>query len=126
MAVKNILIIDDDPIFCFLLEKQLPKDIISFTKSFNQAKEALNFVAKKNNDDSDFLIFLDLNMPGMSGWEFLDVVQKNEYACIFKIVIVTSSVNPEDERKATTYSYVMDFLNKPVARQELVKILEAF
>jgi CheY-like chemotaxis protein len=124
MAAKKILIIDDDPIFCFILQKQLPKDIVPFAKIFNKAKEAISYIVQENVKDTEFLIFLDLNMPVMSGWEFLDVVKKNEYVCAIKIVIVTSSINPEDERQASAYSQVIDFLEKPIAEQELFKILE--
>lgn len=120
----SILIIDDDPIFCFILQKQLPKDIVPLTKIFNKAKEALSFIVQENFKDTKFLIFLDLNMPVMSGWEFLDVIKKNEYVCDFKIVVVTSSISAEDERKALSYSQVIDFLEKPIAEQELFKVLE--
>jgi CheY-like chemotaxis protein len=126
MAAKNILIIDDDAIFCFILQKQLPKHIIPSTKIFYKAEEALSFIAQENGKDDEYLIFLDLNAPGMNGWEFLEAVKKDEYACTFKIVIVTSSINPEDQIRASAYSDIIDFIKKPVDGQELLKILEAF
>ena len=81
---------------------------------------------KEDNEKSNFLIFLDLNMPGMNGWEFLDVVKNNKYACALKIVIVTSSINPEDERKTATFPDVIGFIRKPVAEKDLFKMLQAF
>ena len=126
MVAKKILIIDDDAIFCFILEKQLPKDIIPSTKIFYKAKEALSFIVEENPGDTKFLIFLDLNMPGMNGLEFLDNVKAIEQTYDLKVVIVTSSINPVDEIKASSYSEVIYFLEKPIAEQDLQKILNTF
>ncbi len=126
MVAKRIVIIDDDPIFCFILEKQLPKDIISSTKIFNKAKEALNFIVEENLGDIKYLIFLDLNMPVMDGLEFLDNLRTSKQNCDLKVVIVTSSINPEDEKKTSSYPEVIDFLEKPIVEEDLQKILDAF
>jgi len=126
MVTKKILIIDDDPIFCFILEKQLPKDIIPSTKVFYKAKEALSYILEENSGDSKFLIFLDLNMPLINGLEFLDTVKAIKKPYDLKVVILTSSINPEDEIKAASYSEVIYFLEKPIVKQDLQKILDNF
>ena len=70
------------------------------------------------------LILLDLNMPIMDGWEFLDEFSI-KYAAIFqtvKIAIVSSSVNPADFQKAKEYPFVIDFISKPISVDILRKI----
>jgi CheY-like chemotaxis protein len=62
------------------------------------------------------LIFLDLNMPIMNGWEFLDEFVKTYYVQFpkTKVVILTSSIDPKDEERASEYSIAIDFLSKPL------------
>ena len=126
MGVKKILIVDDDPIFCFILEKQLPADIIPYTYIFNKAQEALSFIEEENSNDTKFLIFLDLNMPMMNGLEFLDKVKTNKQNFDLKVVIITSSINREDKIKPFSYSEVIGFLEKPISQRDVQKIIAAF
>jgi CheY-like chemotaxis protein len=67
------------------------------------------------------IVFLDLNMPVMNGWDFLE-----EYAARYaeklpdiKIVILSSTVNPEDFKKAARLSIVNDFISKPISVEAL-------
>jgi CheY-like chemotaxis protein len=63
------------------------------------------------------LIFLDLNMPVMGGWEFLDCfcgALYSEFNTTTKVVILSSTIDPEDLEKAKTYPMVIDFLSKPI------------
>ena len=67
------------------------------------------------------LIFLDLNMPVMGGWEFLDIFSSEEYSDYntIKVVILSSTINPEDLEKSKKYSMVIDFLSKPISKEML-------
>jgi CheY-like chemotaxis protein len=75
--------------------------------------EATNPASKKQPQ----LIFLDLNMPVMGGWEFLDCFSRASYSdfnTTTKVVILSSTIDPEDLEKAKTYPMVIDFLSKPI------------
>ena len=67
------------------------------------------------------LIFLDLNMSVMSGWEFMDIYSERfqERYPQTKICILTSSIDPRDEKKAKQYPSIIDFIYKPLTKDSL-------
>jgi CheY-like chemotaxis protein len=72
------------------------------------------------------LIFLDINMPGINGWDFLGDYEQLDQAKQGGVVIVmlTTSLNPDDEAKARTYSVIKGFRNKPLTPEMLQELLE--
>ena len=115
------LIIDDDPIVQ-LIHKNLIKNrkIGNNTLQFIHAADAIEFIMKNNGDH--FLIFLDLNMPEMNGWEFLDKIKYLDLDSKIKVVIVTSSIDKRDELKAAKYSNVLKYYMKPLSNEMLDEI----
>jgi CheY-like chemotaxis protein len=118
MKVKEdpkIILIDDDEI-CNLITKRIINkewnslDIISFTSG----EEALNFLYASENQFTNFIIFLDINMPIMNGWEFLEKVKENDQRENWRINILTSSVNKDDEILANKYSIINQYYTKPL------------
>ncbi|TRX36854.1 response regulator [Flavobacterium sp. ZT3R18] len=119
-----IMCIDDDPIALMLLKKVISKAI--FSKEIITAQngeEALDFFKSLKNTPNQNnitnqpqLIFLDLNMPVMGGWEFLDLFNTAEYLNFnnIKVIILSSTIDPEDINKSKTYPIVIDFLPKPI------------
>lgn len=127
--LNKILCVDDDPITLMLCKKVIAK--ANFTGEIESAKdgvEALKFFNTLNNDskDGDYpeLIFLDLNMPIMDGWEFLDEFSKNLSQAFpkTKIIVLSSSVDPKDINKSKNYPMVLDFLPKPITVEMLNNI----
>lgn len=122
-----ILCVDDDPITLMLCKKVITK--ASFSNSIITAKngeEALqyfdNFIDNKTNDQLPQLILLDLNMPVMDGWEFLDNFSTKKYSQLHestKIVVLSSTIDPEDLQKSKKYEMVIDFLSKPITTDML-------
>ena len=122
--LDQILCIDDDPITLMLYKKAISK--ASFSNkilTFKNGEEALNHfnVLKYSNSKMNFnlkpqLIFLDLNMPVMCGWEFLDHFITGDFAefSTIKVVILSSTIDPEDMQKSKKYPMVIDFLSKPI------------
>ena len=122
--LDQILCIDDDPITLMLCKKVIIK--ASFTNeifTFQNGQEALqyfNTIKYSNDKDKPLLkpelIFLDLNMPVMGGWEFLDHFITPEYSEFhsIKVIILSSTIDPEDMEKSKNYPMVMDFLSKPI------------
>lgn len=127
--LNKILCVDDDPITLMLCKKVIAK--ANFTGEIESAKdgvEALKFFNTINDDsnDGDYpeLIFLDLNMPIMDGWEFLDEFSKNLSQAFpkTKIIVLSSSVDPKDINKSKNYPMVLDFLPKPITVEMLNNI----
>ena len=117
--IQTILIIDDDPMQLMLNQKifkRLNSDIEAF--AFDNPKDAFTSINTQYPD----LIFLDLNMPEMNGWDFLDAM--NEKKWIIDVYILTSSVDPYDKKKAETYENIKGFLSKPLTLNLLDKIIK--
>ena len=130
-----ILCVDDDPITLMLCKMVIAKS--SFATEIITAQngeEALNYFddLKLNNLGAEIkkypsLVFLDLNMPVMDGWEFLDHFSKEEYATAFKntkIIVLSSTIDPNDIEKSKTYPMVLDFLSKPITKEILEHLKE--
>ena len=122
-------IIDDDPIFVYGVKKVM--DIINFCDNimvFRNGQEALdNLKAIITSDDAlPDVIILDLNMPVLDGWQFLD--QFIKIPCKKKIVlyIASSSVDPADTLRAKSYEIVSDYIVKPISIEKLTTVLNDF
>lgn len=125
--IKTVLCVDDDPITLMLNEMVLNK--ASFCNELVTAKngeEAIlyfeNLLITTNNDNYPKLIFLDLNMPVMNGWEFLDTFIEKKFHHIFKkikIIILSSTVDPNDIEKSKKHPIVIKFLPKPINKEML-------
>ena len=125
--MSKLLIIDDDPIYHTIAQLIINKnmlfdDCISYTK----ARLALNYLIEHRNhpDALPDVIFLNLNMPGMDGWNFLC---KHEDLLPFlakkiDVFIVTSSVDRKDELRSHAYPFVQGFYSKPLTLKELIDI----
>ncbi len=124
-----ILLIDDDEPTNFIHERVIKKlDCAEKVISLLSAEDALKYLQIKNGDNYPCpdLIFLDINMPGMDGWEFLEEYQKlgSHQRGRIVVVMLTTSVNPDDEEKAHQLSGISGFRIKPLTREVLQEILE--
>lgn len=110
-----VLIVDDDAGVLFLHELMIRESGISESIStFNRAKKALEYLEKPKGKMSDPLIFLDINMPEMDGWKFLESLDHSNQFDRVSVVMVTSSVNLSDREKAAQYRHVVEFIEKPL------------
>jgi len=119
MKIETVCIIDDDPIFVYGT-----KILLNYNSSFSSSvivyengKEALeDFTAVvKCGEKLPDVIFLDLNMPIMNGWEFLDEFTKLPIKNKPKVYIVSFSIDQQDVQKSQTYDIVKDFIEKPLS-----------
>lgn len=116
--INNIMLIDDDPIVNMIHRKILATHWSSITvKSFTEALSALNVMGANLPD----LILLDINMPVMNGWQFLQALEKKKID--IDVIMVSSSIDPEEKRKAFTFKNVKFFLNKPLTPDLLNSVL---
>lgn len=128
-----VLCIDDDPITLLLIKMVITKT--TFVKEIITAKsgeEAIQYFENfEVNEAENYpeVIFLDLNMPVMGGWEFLDNFTQKNLPIIFKntkVYILSSSIDPLDIEKAKTYPIVIDFISKPITKEKLEKLMLTF
>lgn len=132
---SKILFVDDDPITLMLCKKVIER--AEFSKEIDVAhngEDALSYFDSlktelNNNNDitAPELMFLDLNMPVMGGWEFLDLFSDDKYYTFFpdlKVIVLSSTIDPKDIEKSKSYSMVIDFLSKPITKELLKSITE--
>lgn len=122
MSAK-LFLVDDDPIYIFSMKAMLRQ--VGFEgelETFENGLSALESIRAK--DKGPDIILLDLNMPIMDGWEFLEAVHQNGLGLHnTNIYIVTSSISPDDEVKAKSIEHVDGFLIKPVGKKKLQEII---
>ncbi len=122
-------IIDDDSMYVNLVKKIIEaKNLCKNLMVFQNGKDALNYfeviLNNLNKNSIPEIIFLDLNMPVMDGWEFLDnfIKIKNKLEKTITLYIVSSSINPVDVERAKSINSVKDYLVKPVTMEDLESI----
>ncbi|RZL46713.1 MAG: response regulator [Pedobacter sp.] len=112
---RKILVIDDDPLILMIHEAVLEtQELTCSLEFFDNAGDALQFMGETDNIDTQFLLLLDINMPMISGWDLLEVIQESSIHQNVAVVMVTSSVNEGDRLKAAKYSNVVGFISKPL------------
>lgn len=126
--INQACIIDDDPIFVFGLKRLLIKaELCSEFLLFENGKEAIDGISELISENSALpeIIFLDLNMPIMDGWDFLDEFVKFSPAQKITLFIVSSSVHEADIKRAEKYEAVSQYVIKPITSAELMKLIQA-
>lgn len=113
------IIIDDDKVICMLINRLLDKSKLSKAKVFNHASDALDLLIENDSKQQNYLIFLDINMPAMNGWEFLDALKENVLNSNIYVSIITSSISEADKKKAESYTYIFNYLIKPVKLSDI-------
>ncbi len=119
-------IIDDDPIFVFGAKKIMQyADFCTGFMIFHNGSEALINLKSiiSAGDQLPDIILLDLNMPVMDGWQFLEEFTKIKTAKKITIYIITSSVDPADVLKAKQYDNVNNYIVKPITLETLRELL---
>ena len=110
----QVLLVDDDPVVQYLHKTILSKFNLPEQKYFSNGELALDYILKNRDNDILFLVLLDINMPVMNGWEFLEELKNHTIKPLVKVIIVTSSIDSSDKFKARNYHQVFEFLEKPL------------
>ena len=127
--VRTIMIVDDDDVFVFLTKKAIDKlDLFDQLIIFDNGLDAINYL-KENIERIDLMpdiILLDLSVPIMDGWQFLDefVLLSPKMGRKIIIYIVSSSISPNDIRRAANIDVVSDYIIKPVTKDQLTEIMK--
>ena len=130
--LQKIICIDDDPIALLLSKLVISKsNFASRVITLANGQEGITYLEKEetiaeSKTGHPLLILLDLNMPVMDGWEFLEQFSKKlqqEYLDV-KIILLSSSIDPNDIRKSKQFEMVLDFFPKPLTREIMDTILQ--
>src|SRR5579872_3925160 len=127
--MKSIYIIDDDKLFVFLTKKSIEETLVNTEiKEFGNGQSAIDFI-REIADKPELLpdiIFLDLSMPIMDGWEFLKeyIVLEPTLQKKIKLYIFSSSISPHDIERANSIGSVADFIIKPLSKDRFKEMLK--
>lgn len=128
-ALKTLTLVDDDEIFVFLTTKMLEQSkLVDIIKIFDNGYDVLVFLKENiaNIGALPDVILLDLSMPIMDGWQFLDEFVKINPKIGKKITIYicSSSISPDDVNRAKAINEVSDFIIKPMTKDRLLELIK--
>jgi CheY-like chemotaxis protein len=123
--IKSVLLIDDDPASNYIAQLLLRKSgaVEEITVAAN-GQEALDYIVQQcNGNDYPNLILLDINMPQMDGFEFMEQFQQLPIAASIRVAVLSSSVSTKDLKTASDYK-IKDFINKPLTKEKLAQLIK--
>ena len=127
LKLNEIMIVDDDDISNFITQKCLEKSgTVDKITVYQESPLAINELIqkKRNNVQLPECILLDINMPYIDGFDFLDLCRTSDILEEINVIMYTSSLRLEDKKKALTYSSVKGYLEKPLQIADLKAIVE--
>lgn len=127
-AKINLLVIDDDDINIFIIKKIIEKtgfDVEMVAK--NNGQLAIDYLTNclENNLQLPHLVLIDINMPILNGWEFIEAYEKLEVNANIDMYMLSSSVYENDIEKAKEYRTVKGFISKPLSLERLNELITA-
>lgn len=127
--MKKLIFIDDNQLDHFILKRVLNKYNLAYEVNCTaDAEEVIGFLQQNQNDKEKLpdIILLDIYMPLVNGWQFLEKVQQMQPFLNkpLSIYILSSSINPRDIQRAKQFSCVKSFIFKPITKEMLEKLID--
>ncbi len=129
MDKLHFIVIDDSKLDCFIAEKIIGNaGRHESIKTFQQATEALAHIQERGSTELRTIIFVDIQMPIMNGFEFVESFEAlpEDIRKGYDIYMLSSSINENDIAKVKGYSSVKQFLNKPLTANIISLVLEQY
>ncbi len=128
MEPVNVFVIDDDDIYQFTIAVTLRSiPAVDSTRTFSDGAEALEYIVVHQNDEDKLpdIIFLDINMPVMDGFQFMEefVELLPSLKKSIKVYMVSSSMDPKDIKRAKRIDEISDYLIKPLNSADIKEII---
>lgn len=127
----NFLMIDDNPVEHLIMQRLFDKfHLFPGARHSTDARLSMNLITNGGITTGTLpdVIFLDLNMPGFSGWDFLE-----EFNLLYKkmkkpvdVYIISSSINPEDRQLVNKYDFVKAMISKPIKVETLLNLYSLY
>jgi CheY-like chemotaxis protein len=130
-----VLLIDDDRFINLAHSKAVERASIGVeVKAINNVKDALDYLTSSGTYETlegpsrPGIIFLDINMPGLTGWDFMDMYHQLDETYKAKVIVVmlTTSLNPDDHQRALADGHIVDFLHKPLRPEMVLELAERY
>lgn len=130
-----VLLVDDDVSTNFIHRRIVENTKINVdVKEISSAKEALDYLTYSGKYENmehapkAAIIFLDINMPGMNGWDFIAEYKKldEKHKARIVVVMLTTSLNPDDEQHAANVEEIATYLHKPLNMEAFAKIADKY
>lgn len=116
----KVLVVDDDPIMNSLAIRHVNSFGLQHdTLSYKSGKEFLDYLRNRYQEEpAGIMVFmlLDINMPEVNGWDVLEVIRKEKLGSNFQVVMYSSSICPNERRRAMKYPFVRGFIEKPMSK----------
>ncbi|MFA7379521.1 MAG: response regulator [Bacteroidia bacterium] len=128
--IKTLCLVDDDDIFQLITQRVIQQtNLVDSIKIFSNGLDAMIFLKSvaQNAAQLPEIILLDLNMPVMDGWEFLEefTLLKPRLDKTITIYVVSSSIAPSDIERAEAINEVTDYIIKPITTEKLLDMLKS-
>lgn len=125
--ISHVLVVDDDLLFNRMAKVLLKHHgIAEEPRIYLDGRSALSDLESMTTPGHRFLIFLDINMAPVSGWDVLDRLRVHPLSAHMRVVMVTSSIDSADRKKALSYPTVVGYLVKPLTRADLEEVKRIF
>lgn len=124
--MTEVILIDDSNFDLMINEMVIKKTLQEKCIKFTDPKVGYDFIVSKlASSDEKILLFLDINMPELNGWELLDLLRNCPQNSLSKInvVMLSNSDNPSDIALSKTYNIVSNYITKPLDKEKLVSAM---
>lgn len=119
------MLIDDDEIFIMMSKRMMESSQFDEQPlAFTGGKSALDYLEQNYSENTAYIMFLDINMPQMNGWEFLNAIEDFVDPANTFVFMTTSSIDDEDIARAGENTLVVKFLSKPVLSETFAQLKE--
>ncbi|KKO89250.1 hypothetical protein AAW12_24410 [Sphingobacterium sp. Ag1] len=122
---QHTLIVDDNRLNHFILDFLLRNSNSEIQPiSYYNGFEVIEKLKQSDGPQEKFLIFLDINMPVINGWQVLEFIEESDLLENIKVIILTSEVTPQIKNRAFSYNSVINFVEKPINKEKIMELID--